>query len=186
MNNEFVFLRHALTEVDLSKPADQWVLSNKGIEDIKIIAEHEYFDDIDLIYTSTEQKAIQTASFISERLGKEISTLDGLKELVRKKSSGTIERYEQLVKQTLERESVIPSEWETADNALMRFKKAIGDIDSLLDNKKILVVSHGLVLSLYFADLLKIPRNQLFERWRKLGFCSWGVVENNKVIKDII
>jgi broad specificity phosphatase PhoE len=186
MANKYVFLRHALTIVDFSKPANQWILSKEGIEKIERVSRNKYFDDVDIIAASTEQKAIDTASFVSKRIGKDIITFDELKELERGKPLNNIDSYENSVKLVLERKGTNPKDWETADNALFRFKNVIENFDSSFEGKKILVVSHGLVLTLYFGDLLDTPRDQLFNRWKKLDFCSWGVVENKKVTKDII
>jgi len=75
--------------------------------------------------------------------------------------------------------------WETALHALCRFTGVLEEIASEEEDRRILIVSHGCVLSLYFADLLNSLDN-VYERWRKIRFCSWGKVESGKVLKDII
>lgn len=83
MSNEFIFLRHALTKIDPSKPADKWELSEEGIKNIKEIVESGVFDDVDIIIASAEKKAKQTASYIANRVNKEILTEASFNELKR-------------------------------------------------------------------------------------------------------
>ena len=74
--------------------------------------------------------------------------------------------------------------WETANHALERFKKAIKEIDDKYENKKILICAHGTVMTLYFA-YLQDKLKDLFSRWKGLGFCDYGIIKDNKIIKDI-
>ena len=74
---------------------------------------------------------------------------------------------------------------ESGRNALNRFKIGIEKLEEENNGKTILVVTHGTVMSLYFAELLNELPNA-FLRWQKLKFCALGEVENNKVVVDII
>jgi hypothetical protein len=49
----------------------------------------------------------------------------------------------------------------------------------------VLIVTHGTVLNIYFAECLHVL-DQLPERWRKTGFCAYGCVEDGVVTKDIV
>lgn len=186
MNNVIIFLRHAQTSVNLSKPARNWVLSEEGMRKMKSIAKDVIFDNIDIVYSSTEKKAIQTAFFISEIKGKKIITKKSFDELKRKKPLENKMLYEDAVAKVFKNPSQAVLEWETAEEALIRFSREVEKIDKENKDKIILIVSHGLVLSLYFANLLKIPKEEIFGRWKRLEFCAWGIVENQQVIKDII
>ena len=53
------------------------------------------------------------------------------------------------------------------------------------ENKKILIVAHGTVMTLYFS-YLQGELDKAFGRWKNLGFCDFGIIKNNKVIKDIM
>ena len=48
-----------------------------------------------------------------------------------------------------------------------------------------MIVAHGTVMTLYFAYLLG-KLDDIFSRWKDLGFGSWGMVQNGKVVKDIV
>ncbi|MBU2503587.1 MAG: histidine phosphatase family protein, partial [Nanoarchaeota archaeon] len=76
-------------------------------------------------------------------------------------------------------------DWETANHALKRFKDAVTQIDDEQENKKILICSHGTVITLYFA-YLQDKLNDLMRRWKDLKFGAVGIIKNKKVITDVI
>lgn len=185
MNNKIIFLRHALTKFDPNKPANKWILRDEGIEQISQLCDYKIFFDVDIIISSTEKKAIQTAHYITKNVEKKIITNSALNELNRgEKAIETAEEYRQCVKAIFNDLHI--GGWETAENALKRFRDEIAKIDQEHTEKTILIVSHGIILSLYFGFLLTIDSSNLFERWEQFKFCTWGIVENNKVTKDII
>jgi hypothetical protein len=49
-----------------------------------------------------------------------------------------------------------------------------------MKSKKIIICTHGTVLTLYFAYLKK----ELRDIKESLGFGSYAIVKNNKIIKD--
>lgn len=63
-------------------------------------------------------------------------------------------------------------------------QKKIEEIDKHYENKKILIVSHGFTINLYFAKLLGIL-DKVYERFLTNNYADWGIVKNKKVIKDI-
>lgn len=186
MGNTLIFLRHAETRKDKNNPASKWVLTEEGIKSAKDLAETGIFDDVDIIISSGEEKAYQTAKPFSDRLKKEITRIPELNELDRDKLK-LVSRaeYEKMMSRFFDNLDYSIYGLETANRALSRFKKAVDVITRQNENKKILIVTHGTVLTLYFASL----QNKLgdaFQRWKRLEFCGWGVVENNKVFKDIV
>ncbi|MBI3031852.1 histidine phosphatase family protein [Candidatus Woesearchaeota archaeon] len=75
--------------------------------------------------------------------------------------------------------------WETAQNALSRYEDSIEQINKEYEGKNILIVSHGTVMSLYFAKLTG-TMGQIVEREKKLGYCDYGIVKDGHVVKDIV
>ena len=187
MNNTIVFLRHAETIINQDIPVDEWEISENGKKTTKEIIVSGIFDDIDKIIASEERKAIQTASFLAERLGKKIITNSDFNELGR--GGGYVyskNQYEKQVKKLFEVGRSEIKEWEEARSALRRIMRAIDYINKEYSNMKILVVSHGIVLSLYFSHLLGIKKEEYFNRWKRMEFCGFGIIKNKKVVKDII
>ncbi|NHK31078.1 MAG: histidine phosphatase family protein [Asgard group archaeon] len=74
--------------------------------------------------------------------------------------------------------------WETAQYALTRFSNGISKINAECHNKIILIVSHGIVLNLYFANF-KSKINQTYKFWLTVDFCDYGIIQNEVIIKDI-
>lgn len=185
MNNTFYFLRHEETKRDSIIPISQWVLSEKGQEQAKILAQQKMFDDIKIICSSTEKKAYQTAKPIADKFKKEVIKIDEIGELNRD-NGGFMEpeEYEQAVKYCLENLNKSVSNWETATHALERFSNKIEEIDKQYENEKILVVGHGFTLNLYFAKLLD-ALDTVYERFNTNNYGDWGIVKEGKVIKDI-
>lgn len=74
--------------------------------------------------------------------------------------------------------------WEKGNQGLERFSKRIHEIDSKYFNKKILNISHGGIINLYFARILG-ELDKIFEKMLTNSFCDYGIIQNGKIIKDI-
>ena len=181
--NQFYLLRHGEVDVDPSKPASELALSDRGRNSALKLVDKGIFANADLIYISEEKKAYSTAEIIADSLGKKVLKLSNFNELNRNKA-GFLENYDSAVKEAFTYPSQSRNSWEPCTEALKRFRKGIGIINKKHKNKKILIVSHGIVLTLYFA-YLKRQMTHLFSRWKKLSFLSYGIVEDSVVVKDI-
>lgn len=185
MNNTFYFLRHGQTKRDGSVPISKWVLSDEGEKQAKRLAQADVFNDVEVIISSTEEKAYRTAKPIADKLGLDIIQVEEIAELNRDKGRFMKpEEYEKTIKQCLENLDESFNNWESAAHALERFEKKIRDLDRAYENKKILVVGHGFTINLYFAKLLGILK-KTYERLGTNGFADWGIIKNQSVIKDI-
>ena len=185
MNNTFYFLRHGETKVDKDTPISKWALSEAGESQAKRFAQEGLFKDVDLVFSSTEDKAYKTALPIAESLGKEVIKLEEIVELNRDEGEFLQEEeYERTVKQCLENTDQSFNNWETANHALERFSRKIADLDREYENKKILVVGHGFTINLYFAKLLRVL-GKVYKRLSTNNFADWGVIKNQTVVKDI-
>ena len=183
MNQEITILRHAETEIVSTTPIQDWHLTEDGTRRSQELAETGVFDHIEHIFTSNEYKAHYTALPIAERLGLKIVHVPTISELFRGSPLLSNEEYISRVGMILSYPPKHVDGWEDPDEALSRFKNAIDEIAQKGDN--ILVVSHGLVMSLYFSELLGL-REMAFNRWKQLKFLSWGIVTNGEVLKDIV
>jgi len=186
MDNTFYFLRHAETKPDRNMPASKWVLSEEGMRAAEQLAESDIFNNVDIIISSVEEKAYQTAAPIAERLGKDIIRIWELNELDRD-AGGFLEKeeFDRTVNFAMTNLDKSLNGWETGEHALERFSKVVDKIEAEYENKKILIVAHGCVINLYFAKLIG-KLDEVNDRWKKTSFCSWGAVKDGKVIKDIV
>lgn len=186
LTNSIYFLRHAKTKVDLSMPARDWSITDEGLSLTKELAKSEKLSSIDGIIHSSELKARQTAEVFAEGLDVQMYQLSGFDELSREHGGVLSEdEYRDRVKRTLTNldENVVG--WESGSSALERFEDAVRKIDIMFHQKNILVVSHGIVLTLYFSKL-KGFLDIAFERWSQLEFLAWGLVRDNRVLVDIV
>ncbi|MFX0001253.1 MAG: histidine phosphatase family protein [Candidatus Hodarchaeota archaeon] len=185
-NNILIILRHAETEVDENTKISKWVLTEKGQNEAIKLFNSDLFDDVDIIITSKEEKAYQTAYPLLKKLHKKIIKNKNLNEIFRDNGRYLKSKTEYLktMKLCVENRNQSYDNWETANHALERFSKAIQDIELKFSNKKILIIAHGGVINLYFAKILG-ELDKIFERLSTNTFLDYGIIKNKKVIRDI-
>jgi broad specificity phosphatase PhoE len=185
MNNTFYFLRHGKTKVDKGLPVSKWVLSDVGEGQARQRAQDGIFDEVNVIYSSSEEKAYQTAKPIADRLEKEVIQLEELCELNRDEGGFMeAEEYEKVVEYSLLNRKESVNSWETAESALQRFSQKVETLDKEYENKKILIVGHGYTINLYFAKTMGLL-DKVYERLGTNSFADWGVIRDREVIQDI-
>jgi broad specificity phosphatase PhoE len=186
-NNTLILLRHAETKIDKKKLISKWILTEKGQRDANNLLSSDLFQDVDIIITSGEEKAFQTAYTLSKRLNKIIIRDKNLNEISRDKGGylKSKDEYRKTMKLCVEDRAHSYNNWETANHAIKRFSNAIHKIDLKYSNKKILIVTHGGVINLYFAKKLE-QLDKIFERFSTNTFCDFGIIQNSKIIKDIV
>lgn len=185
VNNIIIFLRHAETKVNKRVKNSEWSLTDKGKLEALNITRSKFFEDIDILIASAEEKAFKTILPLAEKLKKKILREAELNEIMRDQGKFLeTKEYLSTMKLCMLNKDQSFNNWETANEALERFSKKIEEIDYKFDEKKILIVSHGTVINLYFAKLLGKLEN-VFIRAQTNTFCEYGIIQNKKVIKDI-
>ncbi len=186
MNNKLIFLRHAPTLIDPNISTDQRGIKPESIDNLTALSNLSDFQNINAIYSSTKNRAILTAGIFASKNNLNIIQIEELAE-INKPGADKLspEDYRQLKLQIFSDFNFSVNNSETANQALIRFTQAIDVIDSSNIGKNILIVSHGITMSLYFAQL----QNQLSDilnRWDKFKFLNYGVIQNGIMIKDIV
>ncbi len=186
MNNTFYLVRHAETEIERDVAASKWKLSMRGKLQAEMLAKDSLLSKADVIITSSEAKAYETAFPLAKKLGKEIDRFSALDELNRDRS-GFLEKeaFDFAVKYAIKNPDKSKFDWEKASAALGRFRAKLDELDLAYNNRKIMVVSHGIVLNMYFAGLLG-KLHIAYERTMRTRFCDYGIVKDGKVIRDIV
>lgn len=64
---KLIYITHPSVKLDKDKLPHQWGLSEKGFEQAKILIEIPFWQEVDVIYSSTEPKATQVAQLASEK-----------------------------------------------------------------------------------------------------------------------
>ena len=186
MSNSIYLLRHAETKVDYRKSARNWDLTETGQISSMELAKSQVFSKIEGIVHSSENKAKQTADIIANETGAETYELEEFDELKRNHTGFlTNEEYRALIRETLTNWERPAQGWESGEAALRRFMEGIRRTNMMFHSKNILIVSHGLVLMLYFSSLTHFQKIA-YERWTQLKFLSWGLVRDGRVLIDIV
>jgi broad specificity phosphatase PhoE len=183
---EIIFLRHAETLKEKEVPISKWSLSLEGYMQTKqtrTILRSEHFD---FIISSAEKKAFETAKAFEDMINSRIVRNPLFNELNRDNGPYlSNEEYLKAVQCIMEDSSLSIHGWETIESAMKRFNQGVEELNIQYQSKKLLVVSHGIVLTMHFASLLNCMKIA-FDRWKRLKFCDYGIIKNGKVIKDII
>jgi broad specificity phosphatase PhoE len=184
MKNTYVFLRHAETLKDPSVHPKEWRLTQDGITKIEGYLKRGFFKGITKIVSSGENKAYSTGVPIAENMGLEITQMNEFNEIGRSPVFLPDDQFLKQKKRQLTELDTQVDGGESGRDALQRFKSGIQNLEEQYNGETILVVTHGTVLSLYFAELNN-KFETIFNRWRRLPFCAIGVVRDNKVEKDL-
>lgn len=182
---KIIFLRHAHTQKDPNLNAALWGLSEEGKKQAERVANLPIMNEVDVIYVSEEKKTYLTVEPLAKKLRKEAIPLSFFNEVKRGDKFLTKEEFESEKVKQLTDLDYHAFDGESGNEALARFKQGINQILKENVGETILVVTHGTILNIYFADLLN-AYDKLPERWQKTAFCAYGIIENGKVIKDII
>lgn len=180
-----ILIKHSLPEIDENVPAREWGLSSAGLIRAKSLVEKLQPHRPELIFSSLEIKAQQTAGILAESLELGILTAPGLQEHDRI----GIPFYSQdefhiLVKTFFERPDELVFGNETAHQALGRFRKSIEMILESHNDKKVAVVSHGTVISLFVSWLTGVVGYLV---WKELSLPSFVEldIQNRKLLNTV-
>jgi broad specificity phosphatase PhoE len=148
-----VFIRHSISLVNSNIPIPTWGLSEEGVTLAKKLNELTQIKTLDVIYTSLQTKAIETAVLATKNTGIPIKTDNRLTET----SSFTnkfvnLEQLEQNTKDYYLNPRRSINNGETVEEALNRFNTAISDITKLENKNNIGIVSHGNILASFSAQ----------------------------------
>ncbi|MEK7611452.1 MAG: histidine phosphatase family protein [Patescibacteria group bacterium] len=170
MKTRLTLVRHGQTAKNvkgvLHSRSDESVLSELGRRQISVTARRLKGEGVDLIYSSKETRALESARLIAEVLGKEPRPLDGLEE----RNWGVFEgRPWSEVKAVLDpldseqRYEYVPENGESWKDFETRTNKVIKEIIDENQGKNIVIVTHGGVIRVLLPHLLHAPKEESFK-----------------------
>ena len=184
MNAKYlIMVKHSLPRVLEDVPAREWKLSDEGRARASALAEKLMGYRPEVVVSSIEPKARETASILANYLGLDYQAVDDLHEHDRSNSPHySNHEFQKLVREFFERPSVLVFGSETAEQALQRFRHAVNSVLDLYKDKTILIVAHGTVISLYVSWLTGCDGHKL---WKELGLPSFVVlaIQSQALIK---
>ena len=169
-----VLVKHAMPEIDPAVPAKDWHLSEEGCVRSRILGEELDRYDLDLVISSIELKAMETAEIAAGVLNVRFEVVEGLQEHERS-NVGFLEkeRFEQSVSHFFARPAELVFGEETADSAHDRFSKGVYKLSDRFPRLNMAIVTHGTVISLFVS---RISELEPFALWKQLGLPSWVVL----------
>ncbi len=179
-------LNHTEPEVEYGEIPSKWNLSRKGREQAVALALSGVFSSVDVIVSSSEPRAFQTAYPIAIRNKVKVIRNPLFNEL--NQDGGffmTSRGYEESVKMVLMDPDYKVYGWETHRAALARFQNGIRETLDEYNVGSILVVSHNIILTLFFCYVLGAFESAI-ERWQSLKYGAWGIINGDVVVKDIV
>ena len=169
-----ILVKHSLPVVDPAVPSREWRLSEEGQVRSRILAEKLGPYNLDMIFSSNEPKAIETARISAHRLNVPVEVLEGLQEHERR-NVGFLEQecFEQSISRFYAQPAELVFGEETADTAYKRFSKSVDGLSERFPQANLALITHGTVLSLYVS---RITCQDPFAMWKQLGLPSYVVL----------
>jgi broad specificity phosphatase PhoE len=145
-------IRHSKTIRQPEVPNEQWVLSDEGVRLAEAFAKMPEMAALDIIYSSMQTKALQTAIEITKRYRHVMRAHLGLTELT-SITAGYIEDYEGSVRALYRGDIDRINGGETIEEAKVRFNRTVEKIvRAHADLGRIGIVAHGNVLSIFASQ----------------------------------
>jgi len=177
-NNRLILIRHSLPEFVKGVPAHAWELSDEGRARVGKLAGRLRQFQLEVIGSSVEPKARETAEILCKTLGMDIVVMDGLHEHERDGVSlVSKDEFQSLVRDLFEKPDELVFGNETAAQALERFKGSVELLMNLYNDRHMAIVAHGTMISLFTAWLTGVD-GYLF--WKDLGLPAFIVLDMKK------
>ena len=175
MNRQLTLVRHSLPEIKKDLPAREWLLSEEGKARARRLANVLKSHGLDLIATSNEPKAVETAQILAGQYCLKPLLIAGLHEHERRLTPYLSKPdFEAVVREFFEKPDILVFGDETADQAQERFAGAVHSILSENKNSKIAIVTHGTVISLFVS---RLTGKSGFKIWSELGLPCFVVLD---------
>ena len=172
--NKLILVKHSLPEILPEIPASEWHLSAEGRLRCQVLADELSGHGPDLIFSSQEPKAEETAQIIAQQLVKPLFIVPRLHEHERKAVLFTNQdQFKVSVRDFFEQPDALVFGEETAVQSLNRFSDAVDKLISQNRDQNLIVVSHGTVITLFAANNCGI---EPFPFWSRLDLPSFVVL----------
>ncbi len=182
METYLILVKHSLPDVIESIPARDWRLSEEGRARAKRLAERLQSHHPEVIVSSAETKAMETAEIAANYLGLVVQVVEGLHEHDRGETPYlSREGFQRAVREFFAKPDALVFGSETANQAYTRFSEAIRSVLDGYRDQTVVIVAHGTVISLFVSRLTGTSDVSL---WHELGLPSFLVIdcESNQLL----
>lgn len=155
---KLVLIRHSKSLINPQIPIVTWGLSDEGVNLAKQLGDNEYIQKMQVVYSSLQPKALETAILATKNHGAYIKTDDRLTEITSFTNRFVQDHveYQKNIKNFYTGKVKKLFDGETAEEALKRFKQAIEDIVAHeIDSEFVGIVSHGNILAHFVSQFIE-------------------------------
>lgn len=175
MSKHLILVKHSLPKIVEYGPAREWNLSEEGQIRAQQLAGKLNRYQPEVVISSIEPKARETAEIVARKYKLEPHIVDGLHEHDRSKTSYLSEDdFKTAIREFFENASALVFGSETADECHARFRQAVHSVLDHHGDKTIVIFAHGTVISLFVSRITGI--SDLF-LWHELGLPSFVVID---------
>lgn len=177
--SHLILIRHSNPEILKDRPANQWLLSDKGRDRARTLAPFlvKYLPSI--IYSSKEPKAIETAEILANLMDLPRAARYGLHEHLRNQVEWTnADDFRAKVQDLFQRQDKVIFGEESALETVTRFSESVNAIVLKHPDQSVAIVSHGTVISLFVSSQNEIDA---YSFWRSLEMPSLVILGRPKL-----
>ena len=171
MSRLVYFVTHPDVVIDPAIPVPRWPLSERGVARMRRLVRQPWIAQLEAIYSSTEQKAVDGAAIVSSATGLPIQQLAALSENDRS-ATGYLPgaEFQRTADEFFARPHDSIRGWERAVDAQARIVAALENLArSAPGTGPIAIISHGGVGALLMCHLKRIPISRAEEQPGTLG-----------------
>jgi broad specificity phosphatase PhoE len=184
MTRQLILVKHSEPAIVEGVPAREWKLSEAGRIRASRLAEllAEYSPQV--IVSSFEPKAVETANIIAGDLDLSLHLMENLHEHARDKVPFlSRSEFDKGISQFFEHLQELVFGNETAVQAQARFQQAVEQVLREYQYEIVVIVAHGTVISLFVSHLTGVSA---YSFWRELGLPSFVVLDlKSKKLLDL-
>lgn len=185
MTNYLILVKHSVPEIYRDRPANTWKLSEEGRLRAQHLAEELKSFEPDVIVSSDEPKAKETAEIVASELGLAVQMLPGLYEHDRSNVPYlSHDAFQASMRDFFQEPDQLVFGRETANQVHTRFYQAVHHILNEFRGKTIVTVTHGTVISLFVS---RLTGSSDFELWNKIGlpsFIAMDLQSNTLIVRE--
>ena len=185
MTNHLILVKHSVPEIYGDQPANTWKLSEEGRSRAQHLAEELKSFEPDVILSSEEPKAKETAEIVANDLGLKMQMFPDLHEHDRSNVPYlSHDAFQASMRDFFQEPDQLVFGRETANQVYARVYQAIHHILNEYRNKTVVIVTHGTVISLFVS---RLTESSDFELWTKIGlpsFIAMDLHSNTLIVRE--
>lgn len=167
MDKHLILVRHSTPEINHAIPSNQWNLNETGTKRAKLLARQLSSFPVDVVVSSPETKALETARIIASYHSLDLTVHNGLHEHDRTQAPFLSESdFKEAIFYLFKNPDELTYGSETATDAERRFENTVKELLVDHPNGDTLIVSHGTVMALFIA---KLVNKNPFYIWREMS-----------------